>query len=261
MREIAIHDTQSGELKELAPRDPGTGRDLRLRPDRLQPHPHRQRAPLRGLQPAHALPRARGLRGRPRGQRHRRQRQDLRRRRPPGAAQRRAGRADDVRLPAGHRRAGNRPPDARAAGLRDDRADRRLHPGADRRRPRLRGRRRRLLPRALGPRLRAALPSPARQDGPGRGRRGDRAQAATRSTSRCGRRTSRARTRPGRRPGAMGAPAGTSSARRWPRSCSAWASTSTAAARTSSSPTTRTRPRRRARPAARSWRASGCTTA
>ena len=42
--------------------------------------------------------------------------------------------------------------------------------------------------------------------------------------------------------------------------CSASASTSTAAARTSSFPTTRTRPPRPVRPAARSWRGCGCTT-
>ena len=83
----------------------------------------------------------------------------------------------------------------------------------------------------------------------------------TRSTSRCGRRASPARTPPGPRPGARGARAGTSSARRWPRSSSASASTSTAAARTSSSPTTRTRPPRPAPRAGTSWPRSGCTTA
>ena len=54
----------------------------------------------------------------------------------------------------------------------------------------------------------------------------------------------------GSRRGGPGAPAGTSSARRWPSSCWAWALTSTAAARIWSSPTTRTRLRRRARHAA-----------
>ena len=48
--------------------------------------------------------------------------------------------------------------------------------------------------------------------------------------------------------GRAGGPAGTSSAPRWPRSCSASASRSTAAAATSSSPTTRTRRPRRAAP-------------
>ena len=64
----------------------------------------------------------------------------------------------------------------------------------------------------------------------------------------------------GRAVGARAGPAGTSSARRWPRSCSASASTSTAAATTSSSPTTRTRRRRRGRRAAPSSPGSGCTT-
>ena len=52
--------------------------------------------------------------------------------------------------------------------------------------------------------------------------RGSRAPIArrTRSTSRCGRRRRRARTPPGTRRGAAAGPAGTSSARRWPRSCS-----------------------------------------
>ena len=82
----------------------------------------------------------------------------------------------------------------------------------------------------------------------------------TRSTSRSGRRTSPTRTRPGTRPGAAAAPAGTSSARRWPSSCSASTSTSTAAASTSCSRTTRTRRRRRWPGAASRSRASGCTT-
>ena len=50
---------------------------------------------------------------------------------------------------------------------RDDRADHRLHPGADRPRARLRGRRGRLFPGALRPRLRHALTPPTRQHGPG----------------------------------------------------------------------------------------------
>ena len=62
------------------------------------------------------------------------------------------------------------------------------------------------------------------------------------------------------RPWGAGGRGGTSSARRWPRSCWASASTSTAAATTSSSRITRTRRRRRARRAAPSSRGSGCTT-
>ena len=63
--------------------------------------------------------------------------------------------------------------------------------------------------------------------------------SATRATSRCGRAPSRA-SRRGRPRGAPAGPAGTWSARRWPRSTSARPSTSTAAASTSSSRTTRT---------------------
>src|SRR3954452_6629558 len=42
----------------LRPRDPrpGPGGDLRVRPDGLQPHPHRQRAPVRRVLAAQALP-------------------------------------------------------------------------------------------------------------------------------------------------------------------------------------------------------------
>ena len=52
----------------------------------------------------------------------------------------------------------------------------------------------------------------------------------------------------------------TSSARRWRRACSGWASTFTAAALTCSSPTTRTRRPKPAVRVGRSWRGCGCTT-
>ena len=55
--------------------------------------------------------------------------------------------------------------------------DHRLHRRAGRARARLCRRRRRLLPRALRPRLRQPLPPPPRGHGPGRGSRGRRAQA------------------------------------------------------------------------------------
>ena len=82
-----------------------------------------------------------------------------------------------------------------------------------------------------------------------------------RSTSRCGRRRSPSRTPRGTRRGAAAAPAGTSSARPWPRRCSGSSSRSTAAGSTSSSPTTRTRRRRRSPPAGGRSPGSGCTTA
>ncbi len=103
---------------------------------------------------------------------------------------------------------------------------------ADRARARVRGRGRRLLPRPLAAGVRRAVAPRPRADGPGRGRRGRRAASRIRSTSRSGRRRSRWRTRPGTRRGAAGGRAGTSSARRWPRRRSARRSTSTAAAAT-----------------------------
>ena len=63
-RRSACTTPAAASCSRSRPRDPGRRRDLRLRPDRLQPHPHRQRAAVRRLQPARALPRARGLRGR-----------------------------------------------------------------------------------------------------------------------------------------------------------------------------------------------------
>ena len=75
------------------PREQGTGRDLRLRADRLQPHPHRQRPPVRRLQPAARFLAHEGYDVTPGDQHHRRQRQDLRRRRAAGTPERRARRA------------------------------------------------------------------------------------------------------------------------------------------------------------------------
>ena len=87
-----------------------------------------------------------------------------------------AGAGDDGPLRRRHRAAGARAARPRAAGLGVRRADR----GADRRpggaRARLRGRRRRLLPRPLAPGLRRAVAPGGRPDGPGRGRRGRRPQ-------------------------------------------------------------------------------------
>ena len=82
-------------------------------------------------------------------------------------------------LRRGHRSPRARPARQRAAGQRDDRADRRPHPGADRQRQRLCRRRGRVLPRALRPRLRVAQPPRRRRHGPGRGRRGRRSQGGS----------------------------------------------------------------------------------
>ncbi len=68
-----------------------------------------------------------------RGQRHRRQRQDLRRRARAGRPLGRARARDDRALRRRHRRARPRAPRPRAAGHRDDRRDRRPDRGADRR--------------------------------------------------------------------------------------------------------------------------------
>ena len=106
------------------------GRHLRLRAHGLRARARRQRAAVRRLLPAQALPRARGARRHLRGQHHRHQRQDLRRgarsRAPLGGA----GARDDRPLRRRHGAARARAARPRAAGLGDDRPDRR----ADRRR-------------------------------------------------------------------------------------------------------------------------------
>ena len=149
---------------------------LLVRADGLQPHPHRQRAALRRPLAVQALPRARGLRDDARRQRHRHQRQDLRRRAAARRAERRPGAGDDRALLRRHRGPGPRAARSRAAGLGDDRADQGPHPGPARQRLGLRGRRRRLLPRARGPRLRLAEPPLGRRHGPGGGGRRLRSQ-------------------------------------------------------------------------------------
>ena len=89
------------------------GGDLRLRADGLRARARRQRAAVRRLLAAQAVPGARGLRRRAGRQRHRHQRQDLRRGAGRGAAVGGAGGRDGAPL---HRR--YRPARARAAGRR-----------------------------------------------------------------------------------------------------------------------------------------------
>ena len=100
-------------------------------------------------------------------------------------------------------------PDALPKATRGRAADRPLHLGADRPRPRVRVGRRRLLPRRLvipsTDSLRASVPTRSKSRSRTRARR-------IRATSRSGRRTSRKRTRGGTRRGAAAVPAGTSSA-------------------------------------------------
>ena len=200
--------------------------------------------------------RATGRRGDARAQHHRHQRQDLRRR---AGRERRAGRARDRVVPGGHGRPRARHAGSPAEGDRKRPADRLLHRGADRERARLRGRRAtsisasRRSPSTAG--SRGSVPTRSRSRSRIRSRR-------TAATSRSGRRTSpRPRTPGGSPRGAAAGPAGTSSARRWPRRSTARRSRSTAAGSTSSSRTTRTRWRSRVRsatPSPRSGRTTGC---
>ena len=259
MAPIRIQDTLSGEIRDSSPTT-GRGRDLRLRSDRLRAHPHRQRAPVRDLHPAEAIPGAPGDRREAGHQRHRHQRQDLRRGARGGQALRRVRGRDDRGVYGGHGRARARPPGRRAARLGDDRGDRLSDRGADRRGPRLPGERRRLLPGSELRGLREALQPRSRRDGPGGGGRHRLAQGGP----------ARLRALEGPQGGrghllglALGegpARAGTSSARRCRRRSSGRTSRSTAAASTSSSPTTRTRSRRPRPPGASRSPRSGCTT-
>ncbi|MEJ7714428.1 MAG: DALR domain-containing protein [Thermoleophilaceae bacterium] len=125
--------------------------DLRLRTHRVRAGARGQRAPLRGLCPAQALPRARGRGGHAGRERHRRERQDLRRRPRRGRGQHAARRPDDRALRGRHLAPRAGPSRPRAAGGGHHRADRRPDRRPDRRRPRLRGRRGRLLPGGLLP--------------------------------------------------------------------------------------------------------------
>ena len=158
-----------------------------------------------------------GYDGHARHQHHRRQRQDLRRRRSAArASSSRAG--DDRRLHRRHRPARARAPRPRAAArasrsARSSRRSRRCSPAGTPTRSsgdvyfRVRS----------DAALRRALAAHARRDGPGGGRRGRRAQggpAGLRAVE--GPEAGRGQ-RLGRARGVAGGPAGTSSARRWPR--------------------------------------------
>ena len=142
---------------------------------------------------------------------------------------------------------------------RDGRDDRHPH----RARPRLRGRRRlgrRLLRRPVVAGLRRAVEPAHRRHAGRRGRRPPRQARPARLRALEGPQAAASPTpRPGRRRGVAAARAGTSSARRWPRSTSATSSTSTAAASTCASRTTRTSRPSRAPPASSSP-GCGCTT-
>ena len=177
MREVRLHDTLSGELRPIEPREPPRVGIYACGPTVYARVHIGQRAAVRGVRAAAALPRARGLRPHAGGERHRRERQDLRRRARAGRLERGAGAGDDRRLRGGHRPARHSGGPTRAQGQRDDRRDRGADRGPGRVRARLRGRRRRVLQRRELPGLRQALEPPARRDAAGRGRRRRRAQA------------------------------------------------------------------------------------
>ena len=250
VREVRLHDTLSGELRPLEPREPPRVGIYACGPTVYARVHVGQRAAVRGLRAPAALPRARGLRAHAGRERHRRERQDLRRRPRAGRLERGAGAGDDRRLRGGHRPPRPRAARRRAQGQRDDRRDRGADRGPGRVRPRLRGGRRRVLQR------RRASPATA-SSRTARSTRCSRARATTprRSSARpqdfaLWKATKEGEDTSWRRPGARAAPAGTSSARPWRRRSSAWTSRSTAGAPTSSSRTTRTRSPRPRRPAA-----------
>ena len=232
VREITIKDTLSGDRAGARAAPAAAGRDLRLRADRLLADPRRQRAAVRHLHAAAPLPRARGLRADAGHQRHRRQRQDLRRGPRGGRQLGRARRRDDRRLHRGHRPPRPRPPRRRAARDRDDRRDRRPDRGADR----------------VGHAYESGGDVYFRvRSFDGYGKLSNRDPDEMDQGEEAGTRRAQgeparlralegAQARRGQRLGlAVGrgaARAGTSSARRWPRRCSAPTSRSTAAART-----------------------------
>ena len=205
MREIILHDTLSGELAPLRAARPRTGRDLCLRPDRLQPHPHRQRPALRRLQPAASASsstRATSRRSSSTSP------TSTTRSMTPRAARRleRGARGGDDRrttAPTPTRWASAAPTTSRSPretiAAIVDYIDALLDA-----RPCLCGRRRRLLPRPLRRGLRQLSHRPLETWTRARAWRAPSARRI-RSTSPCGRRTRRARTPPGRRRGARAA--------------------------------------------------------
>ena len=257
-RGLRSRDASARHADRRARRAPAAARadrDLRLRPDRLPARAHRQRAAVRRLHVARAVARASGATRC--GSSTTSPTSTTRSTRPrPGRSAERARRGDRV-VPRGHR--GLRARDARRAAARDrdDAGDHRADRGAARERTRVRGRRRRLLPRRALRDATARCPA----SGPIRSRSRSRIRRRRiRATSRSGRRRRRGRTRRGRRRGASVARAGTSSAPRWRRRSSGRSSGSTAAGSTSSSRTTRTSARNRSsvgHPFARIWMHNG----
>ena len=231
---IRIHDTLSRKKIDFQPLDAGQGRHLRLRPDGLRLPARRQRAPAGRLRRRGAPPARARLRRHLRPQHHRRRRQDHQARaRARRRCRRRSPSASPTSSIATSARSAACRPTHRAARHRQHRRHHRACARSWSRNG--------VAYASHGDVYFASSDFPpygelsrpaARRAASRRARRGRRrARSARRSTSRCGRRPSRA-SRRGRRRGARAAPAGTSSARRWPSATSARPSTSTAAAST-----------------------------
>ena len=258
---IRLHNTLTRDQGGVRTARPGQGRDVRLRPDGLQRHPHRQRPHVpRPSTSSAATSIYRGFevdfvqnitdvddkiinRANEEGVSAAEVARDVHRGVPQGDARPRRDGADAP--------ARRRPRDPR-----DDRDDRAAH----RARPRVRGRRRRLLLGAQLPRLRQALRPRHRRPRVRRARRRRRAQARparlraveVRQAGRAALAEPVGRGPPGLAPRVLG------DVGEVPRHAR---STSTAAARTSSSRTTRTRSRSPRRRRASRSPATGCTAA
>ncbi len=180
MREVRLHDTLSGELRPIEPRDPprvgiyACGPTVYARIHIGNARPYVVFSLLRrfleheGYEPALVVNVT-----------------DVNDKiydaaREQGVGERGACARDDGGLRGGHRPPRHRPSRRRAEGQRDDRADRGADRGPRGIRARVRGGRRRLLQRRELPGLRPSLQPPARRDaaGGGRRRRGAQARAA-----------------------------------------------------------------------------------
>ena len=117
LRTVTLHDTRTGQIRELDPATAGAGADLRLRADRLRPRARRQRPPVRRLLAAQAVPAPRGLRGRRSSRTSPTSTtRSMPRRRPPGSRSDELAERDDRRLRRRHRSVRARPARPRAAG-------------------------------------------------------------------------------------------------------------------------------------------------
>ena len=211
---MRLSDTLTKAKVEL-PRAAWADPHVRLRLDGLPPCARRQREAVRARHVAQELAAANRLRRHARPQHHGRRRQGLRRGRRPRGGEPRPGRVGDGLVRGGHRPSRAGEAGRRAARVRDDAGDHRVHRGAARARSRVRGAGGRVLPCRSLRGLRAPVGRQAGRDGcPG----AERAARRILATSRSGRRRNPSRTQPGTRRGAPAGPAGTSSALRWPRS-------------------------------------------